>query len=271
VNSDAKVAAAVFSGLLLAGLGLRPVAAWSEAATRGPEGAGPVADYRPLMGRGWGAAVLGGFRALVADGLWLKTYRAWSAGNLPATQTLIHLVTIVDDRPVFFWLNGARMLAYDMTQWRLAQTGAVSPPPAAVRRRIAEEQAALALQYLEEARRRHPDNAALCVEMAHIHLNLRADVAAAARCYRQAAELPDAPRYAARIHAQLLRRLGRPREAYLWLCRLHPTLPARDPEAMPDVVLRRIRDLEQTLAIPAAERYAAPAKDGLTCEPRWQE
>jgi predicted Zn-dependent protease len=172
---------------------------------------------------------------------------------------LIQLVTVVDDRPVFFWLNGARMLAYDMTQWRLARAGAAGPPPAAVRQRIAEEQAAMALRYLEEARRRHPDNAALCVEVAHIHYNLRADVAAAARWYRQAAELPDAPRYAARIHAQLLRRLGRPREAYRWLCRLHATLPARDPEAMPEVVLKRIRDLEETLAIPAAERYAAPA------------
>lgn len=254
------MAAAVLSGLLLAGLGLRPLAAWSEATMRGPDAAGAVADFGPVMGRGLSAAVLGGFRALVADGLWLKTYRAWSAGDLPATQILIHLVTVVDDRPLFFWLNGARMLAYDMTEWRLAKIGAAGPAPAAVRRRIADEQAALALRYLEAARRRHPDNAALCVEMAHIHLNLRADVAAAARCYRQAAELPDAPRYAARVHAQLLRRLGRPREAYLWLCRLHATLPARDPEAMPDVVLQRIRELEETLAIPAAQRYAAPVE-----------
>ena len=264
----------MIAGLLSAGVGLRPVAAWCEDAALGPGRPDAIADFGPRMGQGLSAAVFGGFRALVADGLWLKTYRAWSAGDLPATQTLIRLVTVVDDRPVFFWLNGARMLAYDMTQWRLAPTGVAGPPPAAVRRRIAEEQAALALRYLEDARRRHPGNAALCVEMAHIHLNLRADVAAAAHWYRQAAELPDAPRYAARIHAQLLRRLGRPREAYVWLCRLHATLPAGDPEAMPDVVLKRIRDLEETLAIPAAERYAAPAvaaraaNDRLTCEPR---
>jgi hypothetical protein len=85
VNSEAKVAAAVFSGLLLAGLGLRPLAATSGAPAPGPGGSGPVAEFGAMRGRGLSAAVLGGSRALVADGLWLKTYLAWSTGDLPAT------------------------------------------------------------------------------------------------------------------------------------------------------------------------------------------
>ena len=85
--------------------------------------------------------------------------------------------------------------------------------------------------------------------------------------------MPDAPYYAARIYAELLRRLGRPRDAYVWLRHLHATLPPDDEAAMPGVVLQRIRDLEGVLAIPPGERYAPPPRksarapmmnDGLT-------
>ncbi|HEY0946391.1 MAG TPA: hypothetical protein VGD81_14030, partial [Opitutaceae bacterium] len=73
------------------------------------------------------------------------------------------------------------------------------------------------------------------------------------------------PYYAARIHAELLRRMGRKREAYDWLVRLYPTLPrSRDgapasaamlEAAMPGVVLQRIRELEQELGVPEAQRF----------------
>jgi hypothetical protein len=67
--------------------------------------------------------------------------------------------------------------------------------------------------------------------------------------------LPGEPYYAARIYGELLRRLGREREAYLWLCRLHPNLPTEDPEAMAEVVLKRIRGLEEALSIPEGDKY----------------
>lgn len=261
MTSDAKVAVAVFSGLLLAGWGLQPVVRSTGCTAGNAADAVGAAERDSAVGPGTSAAILGGCRALVADGLWLRTYLAWSAGDLPATQTLIRLVTMVDERPLYFWLNGARMLAYDMTQWRLARAGAAGPVPAGVRARIKAEQAAIALHYLERARRRHPHSAELVVEMANIQLNLRADPAAAARCYREAAEMPDGPYYAARIYAELLRRLGRPREAYVWLRHLHATLPPDDEAAMAGVVLQRIRDLEEVLAIPPGERYAPPRRE----------
>jgi hypothetical protein len=273
VTSDAKVVAVVCSGLLLAGWGLQPVVRSTGRATeKAAESVGAV-ERDAAIGPGTSAAMLGGCRALAADGLWLRTYLAWSAGNLPATQTLIRLVTMVDERPLYFWLNGARMLAYDMTYWRLAKAGAAGSVPAEVRARIVAEQAGIALHYLESARRHHPHSAELCVEMGNIELNLEADPAAAARWYREAAEMPDAPYYAARIYAELLRRLGRPRDAYVWLRHLHATLPPDDAAAMPGVVLQRIRDLEEVLAIPPGEKYAPPPRksarapmmnDGLT-------
>jgi hypothetical protein len=264
VNFRVKVTVVASALLLIAGAALRPV---EESVRKVESHPGRLVCPRRinavLVGQGTSMAMLGGFRALVADLLWLKAYLAWSACDLPATETMIRVVTTVDERPLCFWLNGARIMAYDMTQWRLRAVGREGAVPAALRQRIINEQAGMALRLLEDARSQHPQSAAVYVEMANIHLYGRADPAAAACWYRQAATLPDAPYYAARIHAELLKRLGRPWEAYAWLRQLHPTLPAGEEAAGAPVVLGRIRDLERALEIPEKERYVALKVDAI--------
>ena len=89
---------------------------------------------------------------------------------------------------------------------------------------------------------------------AHKVAELR-DLAAGAESYRRASEQPRAPYYAARLHAEVLRRQGRNAEALKWLRDLHPRLPKNDEAAAADVVLERIRDLERELEVPAESRY----------------
>ena len=249
----------VIATLVGAGAALQPLAE-SVRETAGPaaptEGPG---RREALLGQGMSVAVLGGYRALTADLLWLETYLAWAAGDLPATQSLIRLVTTVDERPVWFWLNGARMIAYDLAHWRLARASRAGPLTAEARRRINAEQADAALRLLADARGHHPESAAIAIEMANIELYVRGDVPAAARRYRQAAESPRAPYCAARIYAELLKRQGRHADAYAWLRHLHPTLPSDDPEAMSAIVLDRIRELERILEVPEGKRYAPRA------------
>jgi hypothetical protein len=249
----------VLGMLAAAGAVLQPAA---DSVTRTAElPAVAVEQPMPLaarLGRGTSIAILGGCRALAADLLWLETYLAWSAGDRPATEALIRMVTTVDERPVAFWLNGARMIAFDLAQWRLHAAARDGVVAAAAQRRIHEEQAAAAVELLAEARRFHPRDAAICIELANVELYGRADLVAAARWYRTAAELPRAPYCAARIHGELLERLGRRAEAYAWLRRLHPTLPPGEPEAMAGIVLSRIRRLERTLPVPAEDRYVPP-------------
>ncbi len=246
----------VSSVLLSAGAALRPLEDAVRKAADWPEGLVRAENMRAMVESGMSMAVLGGFRALAADLLWLKAYVAWAACDPPAAQMMIRLVTTIDERPLYFWLNGARIIAYDMTQWRLESVGRRGAAPTEVRKRIVDEQAEAALRLLAEARRHHPDSAALCVEIANIHLNCRGDVASAAGWYRTAAESRGAPYYAARIYAELLQRLGRKQEAYDWLRRLHPTLPPSDEKAMATLVLGRIRDLEGALKVPETKRYA---------------
>jgi tetratricopeptide (TPR) repeat protein len=183
--------------------------------------------------------VLGGMRAAVAGGFWLRTNQAWEKRDAAGTTALLHLTVAADERPLYFWLNGARMLAYDIPLW-----ADVPARPEAARRKAVREGVDAALTFLETGLRAHPQSAEILIEMANIQLRVGKNPEAAAVLFRRAAEQPGAPYYAARIHGELLRELGRPGEALAWLKAILPDLPADDPAAARAVVEQRIKALE---------------------------
>jgi hypothetical protein len=233
VNSKLVALAILLAGAFV----LRPLEQTLGATRRNPD------QLATLAGRGGTLAVLGGIRSAVASGFWLKANLAWERRDAAETTTLIGLTVAADERPVYFWLNGARMLACDLPEWRLDGT-----EPAAVRQKVVAEQARQALRFLGQGLRWHGTDTAIFIEMGNIHLRRTGDVEAAARCYRRAAEQPGAPYFAARIHGELLRELGRPAEALAWLRQVAVKLPADEPAARREVVLARIAALERELA-----------------------
>ena len=244
-------------GLALTGAALRWMEAPLWAALRAEQPALRLDSAAAAAGQGVTLGLLGGFRAIVADFTWLRLHVIWEQRDLAATDTLLRLVTTIDPRPLYFWVNGARIIAFDMTAWRIAEAGGHEVLPAVQRDRLGAEQARLAIRLLEEAMTFHPGNAALWIERANIELNRLRDSEAAAESYRKAWEQPGAPTYAARLHAELLRRLGRKAEALVWLTRLHPQLPPE--EEGTELVLSRIRDLERELAVPVMQTYRPAA------------
>ena len=244
-------------GLALTGAALRWMEAPLWAALRAEQPALRLGSAGAAAGQGVTLGLLGGFRAIVADFTWLRLHVIWEQRDLAATDTLLRLVTTIDPRPLYFWVNGARIIAFDMTAWRIAEAGGHDLLSAVQRDRLGAEQARLAIRLLEEAMTFHPGNAALWIERANIELNRLRDSAAAAESYRKAWEQPGAPTYAARLHAELLRRLGRKAEALVWLTRLHPQLPPE--EEGTELVLSRIRDLERELAVPVMQTYRPAA------------
>ena len=250
-------AGAMLGVLVAAGLALRPLEAPAWAAQVRQQ---PALEWRCLegaMGQGFSLGLLGGFRALAADLLWLRANASWERNDLSGTQAALRLVGAVDPRPVAFWLNGARMIGYDLPYWRIEVLGGEAALPATVVRHVHEEQARAAIAHLKKAFAHHPDHPLLHIEIANLLLQKLGDRPGAAERYRLAALQPAAPFYAARVHAELLRQLGRERDAYDWLVALHPTLPPEraNPHAMADTVLARIRELEEKLALAPADRY----------------
>ncbi|MES2693460.1 MAG: hypothetical protein V4773_08305 [Verrucomicrobiota bacterium] len=239
--------------LALGGTVLEQIAkpVWTEARARQP--ALRLDSSMAAAGQGVTLALLGGFRALVADAVWVRMYVQWENHDLPGVETLIRLVTAIDPRPVYFWLNGARIVAYDLTSWRIMMAGGYDTTPEGVQTRIGHEQAGLALRQLDAAMTFHPQNADLWIERANIQLNRLGDPAAAAESYRRAYEQPNAPYYAARLHAELLKRLNRKKEALDWLKKVYAQLPPNDESAQPELILERIRELERDLNVPAEQ------------------
>lgn len=245
----------VVLGLFIAGIALRPLEgpAWEQ--TRSTQPSLRLESLKDALGQGVTVGLLGGFRAIVADFFWIRTNAVWEKSDIPATQTSIKLVTAIDPRPLYFWLNGSRMIAYDMPNWRIDKAGGYEAVPDSVKRRFDEEQSAIGIKYLESALSFHPDHPLLVLEIGNVHLNRLKDVETASRYYLRASKLPDAPYYAARIYAELLRRLHRNAEAYEFLKKLYPTLPKNDMMAQSSVVLERIRELEGELSVPEAQRF----------------
>ena len=239
------------------GLALRPLEAPAWAAQVRQQ---PSLQWRSVegsMGQGLTLGLLGGFRALAADLLWLRANAGWERCDIAGTSAALALVAAVDPRPIGFWLNGARMIGYDMPFWRIEAAGGEATLPTAVVRHLNEEQARAAIAHLDKAFVHHPDHPLLHIEIANLLLQKLDDLPGATEHYRLAAQQPTAPYYAARIYAELLRQQGRERAAYDWLVALHPTLPPEreNPYAMADTVLARIRELEEKLALAPASRY----------------
>ncbi len=209
------------------------------------EPADPVRPARALAGLGATLAVLGGFRALAADVLWLKANLAWERRDLAATDALLRATAAADARAAYYRLNGARIMAYDMPGWR-------TPPdaPAAVRAQYAAEQAEQALTFLAEGAAQHGPEAEHFIEMARICQQSLGDLPRAAGYYRRAAELPGAPYYAGRLHIELLARSGRLREARDWLRDWLPRLPADDAAAERGRMEARLAELERMIEAP---------------------
>jgi hypothetical protein len=230
---------------------LRP---WERLLACGESPAEVAGALTGLVGSSRLLGVLGGFKAVVAGGCWLEADLAWERRDPIATRALIELTVAVDSRPLYFWLNGARILAYDLPVWCTDPNA-----PAAVRRRDRIIAAENALAFLAKARAGHAHDPEFWIEMGNLHLRGTGNLEAAARCYRAAALRPGAPYYAARIHGELLCLLGRRDEALAWLRSILPTLPEGDPAAARELVLARLRALE---AAPTTPRASSPAGVG---------
>ncbi len=242
--------------LLLLGVVLRPVEspAWTEVKAGQPEL--NLQAVEGALGQGLVLGVLGGFRTIMADFTWIRMNAVWQRRDRAKLDAMIRLVTTLDPRPEFFWVNSSRIVAYDVPHWRIDEEGGYDVVSEERQRDLDVEQAEQAFQLLARAREFHPDSPKLVLETGQIYLNRLKDIPNAAKWFLKAAEMPGAPYYAARIYADLLRQMDKSQEAYNYLKQLHQTLPD-DPYAQKGIVLERIRNLEDDLKIPYLLRYNA--------------
>ncbi|MEM7790795.1 MAG: tetratricopeptide repeat protein [Verrucomicrobiota bacterium] len=250
-----RAASVLLCVLLMVGILTRPIEApaWQEVKSAQPEM--NLDAIEESLGQGLVIGILGGFRTLLANLFWIQANVVWEQHDRVELDAMIRLVTTLDPRPEFFWLNSARMVAYDVPTWRIREEGGFDLVPEARQQAIDLEQAEQAFALLRTALEYHPENPRIYLDFAQIYLNRLKDNENAAKWYLKASNFPDAPFYAARIYAELLKRMGRDEKAYAFLRELHAQLPDDNPLAHKPIILERIRDLEDKLGIPDAGRY----------------
>ena len=238
--------------LILAGLLLSPIEGrlWEVAKRNIPQTSG--GDTFTQAGQGMLLATPGGFRSLLADIQWLGTCAAWEKEDATKTLSSIQFTVALDPRPAFFWRNGANMIAYDMRHWESTVQTLGGGSEGAVGQILAR----VAIDFLRQGMRQHPEDYTFPVDIGHIYMTRLEDYDAAAEAYLHACKnYPDVPYYVGRLHAQLLRKAGRNREAYDFLVKEYTGLPSNDPYAQKELVLRRIRNLEVEMGIPVESRF----------------
>lgn len=246
--------------LVLFGLVTRPIEApaWQVVKAGQPEM--NLEAIEGALGQGLVIGVLGGFRAILADFLWIRTNTIWERRDRVKLDAMVRLVTTLDPRPEFFWINGSRMIAYDVPNWRIREEGGYDAVPELRQQAIDREQSGQAFELLDKALEFHPDKAKLYLEKGQIYLNRLKDYVNAAKWFLEASRQEDAPYFAARIYAELLRRQGKDAEAYAYLKDLHGALPDV-PFAQKGILIERIRELEKTLQVPFWERFRPATAD----------
>ena len=211
-------------------------------------------DLREQVGQMGFVAALSGFRAVVADFLFIRAYIAWERTEWSRVLLLFRQITTLQPRSILFW---------DMAAWHMAWnagTAALNDPTQprlALRIKAQREYFDLGRDFLEHGIKNHPERPQLYEALARLYRDKYKDHARASEYFAQAATKPEAPSYAKRFAAYELSYCdGREREAYARLLALYQ---AGEKERLPTLI-SRLKFLQEKLNIPFDQRIPDAAR-----------
>jgi hypothetical protein len=199
-------------------------------------------------------AALSGFRALVADVVFVQAHIAWERTEWGRVLLHFRRATMLQPRVVLFW---------DMAAWHMAWNASAAAlndpaqPRLTLRIKAHREYLRLGQDFLERGIMNNPDRPQLYEALGRLYRDKHNDHKRAAEYFGKAAALPGAPAYDKRFAAYELSYCpGSEKEAY---DRLHRLYLASEKERVPTLV-RRLKEMEIKLGIPQDERI--PDNDG---------
>lgn len=210
---------------------------------------------RSQLGQTGFIAALSGFRALMADLLWIRAGSAFDRTEWARMQLLLHTATQLQPRAVVFWEMAHFHMAYDASHSMRLN---VRQQPSAALRRVAElEYVRIGENFLKAGLVFNPESATLWQRLGELYSRRLDDPARAAEAYAEAARKPGALGFLRRMAAYELAKVpGKDREAYAQLRSLYLE---GEQERLPNLV-RLLRQLEEKLAVPEASRvYTEPS------------
>ena len=197
-------------------------------------------------------AALSGFRALVADALWIHASTAWERTEWGVMKGDFDAVTTLQPRCVLFW---------DMAAWHMFANASIAAyedrkqPREALRLKAQREYWKLGEDYLIRGIANNPESPTLHTNLGTLYRDRFKDPCKAADAYARGAALPDAPVYLHRFALYEMARCGgRDREAYEKMLALYKK---GEEERLP-TLLKLLGELQEKLHVPAAEKVDIP-------------
>jgi len=213
-------------------------------------------DLREKIGQLGFIAALSGFRAIVADALFIQAHAAWENTEWGRMLLLFRHITTLQPRVLLFWDTAAWHMAWNAS---VAAMNDQKQPRLALRVKAQREYFALGKDFLERGIKNNPDRPDLYEALARLYTEKYKDHERATEYYAKAATLPGAPTFDRRFSAYELSYCeGREREAYERLRGLYDEGPQ---ERLPTLI-KRLKFLEEKLGIPEDQRI--PDKENKT-------
>src|SRR6478672_9576355 len=169
-------------------------------------------DLREKLGQLGFIAALSGFRAIVADALFIQAHVAWERTEWGRILLLFRHITTLQPRVLLFWDTAAWHMAWNAS---VAAMNDRTQPRLALRVKAQREYFALGKDFLERGIKNNPDRPQLYEALARLYKEKYKDHEHASEFYAKAAALPGGHSYAKRFAAYELAQVpGREREAY---------------------------------------------------------
>jgi hypothetical protein len=204
-------------------------------------------DLREKIGQSAFVAVLGGFRSVIADLLFIDAYSAWERTDWTSLLLRLRQATELQPRAILFWEIAGWHMAWNAGTAAL-EDESKSP---ATRRRLQSEYLNLGEDFLVRGVAHNPDKPQLYEALARLYRDKFHDHARAAENFEKASRLPRHASYDERFSAYELSYCeGREREAY---DRLRSLYQRGEKERLPRLI-NQLHTMEERLNIPANER-----------------
>lgn len=204
-------------------------------------------DLREKIGQSAFIAVLGGFRSVIADLLFIDAYSAWERTDWTNLLLRLRQATELQPHAILFWEIAGWHMAWNAGTAALEDD---SKSPAA-RRRLQHEYIELGKDFLVRGSAHNPDDPKLYEALARLYRDKLHDHARAAENFDIASHLSGHASYDERFSAYELSLCeGREREAY---DRLRGLYQRGEKQRLPRL-LNQLRVMEERLAIPVKER-----------------
>ncbi len=210
-------------------------------------------NTRAQLGQMGFIAALSGFRAVMADFLWIQAGNSFESTDWARLEMFLHSATQLQPRAVVFWEMAHYHMAYDAA---IAVKGDESRQPnLALRRRAEREFQQIGEGFLLRGIQFNPDNARLYECLGNLYKNRMQDHLRASQSYAASAQKPGAMGYVRRFAVfELAKVPGREQEAYEQLTQLY----LEGPQQRVPTLLTLLKELEQKLSIPEDSRVYSP-------------